>query len=184
MLLATIPNSQSILAAFRFKSSRSWTWIIRHAYFSKPVDRGRRPTVGTSRQDHRHLPIVDVSRPATDRSAISMRTDQTFRDTKSCSTAEDVMKTILPSVALPAQRQFRLNVHQWYKSSQRAARKKLSVVFSQPGESPILSQPEGGDKNFSQEERLCLTKNRGGGKKKPVIGRTRRKTKYSFPGQA
>ena len=41
-------------------------------------------------------------------------------------------------------------------SSQRAAGK--SVLFSQPGESPILPQQAGGCKNFSQEGRFCLTK--------------------------
>ena len=44
--------------------------------------------------------------------------------------------------------------------------KLISVLFFQPGESPILSRPGGGDTNFSQEGRFYLTKNRGGEKKK------------------
>ena len=42
----------------------------------------------------------------------------------------------------------------------------LSVLVSQPGESPILFQTGGGDKNFSKEGRFCLTKKRGGEKEK------------------
>ena len=38
----------------------------------------------------------------------------------------------------------------------------ISVLFSQPGGSPILLQPGEGDKNFSQEGCFCLTKKRGG----------------------
>ena len=60
------------------------------------------------------------------------------------------------------------------------------LVFSQPGESPILFHPGGGDKKFSQEGCFCLAKNSAGGwkKKRPMIGRTRRKPKENFPGKA
>ena len=61
----------------------------------------------------------------------------------------------------------------------------IYVLFSQPGKSPILFQPGGGDKNFSQEGRFYLAKKQGvGGNKIRMIGRTRRKTKENFPGKA
>ena len=53
------------------------------------------------------------------------------------------------------------------KSSQRAAGEKIYVLFSQPGESPTLSQAGGSDK-----------------KRKSTISRTRQKTKENFPGKA
>ena len=37
---------------------------------------------------------------------------------------------------------------------------------------------------FSQQGRFCLIRSRGSEKKKPVIGRTLRKTKENFPGKA
>ena len=41
--------------------------------------------------------------------------------------------------------------------------KNISVLFSQPGESPTLFQPGGDNKNFSaEEERFCLTKKKEG----------------------
>ena len=50
----------------------------------------------------------------------------------------------------------------WDVSGQEQLRgcwKIISVLFSQPGGSPIAFQPaERGDKNFSQEVRFCLTK--------------------------
>ena len=44
---------------------------------------------------------------------------------------------------------------------------KKNVLLSQPGESPILFQPGGGDKNFSQEGRFGPTKTEGAKKKSP-----------------
>ena len=46
----------------------------------------------------------------------------------------------------------------------------MSVPFSQSGESPKLSQPGGGDKNFSQEGGFSLTKKKAR-KKKPMHDR-------------
>ena len=60
------------------------------------------------------------------------------------------------------------------EQGQRAAGKKISVLFSQPGESPILSQTGGGDKNFSQKGRFCLTNNSGGEEKKSPRSHTRK----------
>ena len=60
----------------------------------------------------------------------------------------------------------RLSVHQKQSSLVTSSvLGKYLLYFPSQETSPTLFQPGGSDKNFSQEGRFCLTKNRGGEKK-------------------